>query len=735
MGLFSSKYVHHVGTAIQRVIDPKNIVDPLNLAITESVYRKVDLVDNILEYSLQSLPVKASSLYSYVASRYPAKLPSGKALVDTRFYDAAEPILNSWYPEGNIQYVRFGPMNAFHEAWHLLHKDFDYDPIKQRIGIASNPDADFIVEYLMLELPLSLKEVFTTWEIDSWTATNNQPTSVFASLEQQIIPRLETRGILYSNTTTPRGLAYGKLIPKKKPSTPPDVPDVPQYIPVEIPLEKFRDGHQYYQMLTETNNGDGDIISHFDLYKYQSGTQPTLDAVLLNENHTTIGLHFPNIYYRLDKAPANDAAYNVFSRRLGMDYTKIKDSINQNPDIGDVETAAFTLGVPANTTNSLEASYIYDYFDKVHSRNASSVIGLAEYQKDWTTNYKTPTLSDPKSAILINDDKMKTALTYERIARTFHKGKLFPVGGASVSVENETRYYDTVDIDGNKSFGQKTVKFYVFRKQVSQDIYRELRVYDLSMVYTIGGEYLNTVGDDTGNQEICLIPLDKSILEKYDFSKKNELLNRSFHFVFNSHVIQKVKWYQQGWFADLLTVIAVVIFVYTGIDFLSGLAAALELSTAAALHYVAINLLNAVLYSLAFKIFVKIVGNELAFLAALVAAAFGMMKGSIGPMSPTDLLNLASGIFKGINDYLATQFKDLQEEIESWTSLKTIQDKDLDAANDLLEVKSNPAAAIINGELPSQFLYRNLVFSVSEFTSINDVSTFVEQALHLPVGD
>jgi hypothetical protein len=142
--------------------------------------------------------------------------------------------------------------------------------------------------------------------------------------------------------------------------------------------------------------------------------------------------------------------------------------------------------------------------------------------------------------------------------------------------------------------------------------------------------------------------------------------------------------------------------------------------------------LKSVVTTLAVRLFVRVVGEELAFLAALVAFAAGMLDESILMMDPKTLLNLATGIFKGIGGFVKDQFDSLQKEIESWTELSSSLDKQLQTAEDLLKVEYNPIGTILAGERPDQFLYRTTVFATSGYQELSTVSTFVDRSLVLP---
>ena len=157
-------------------------------------------------------------------------------------------------------------------------------------------------------------------------------------------------------------------------------------------------------------------------------------------------------------------------------------------------------------------------------------------------------------------------------------------------------------------------------KKVGLNFYDEIRVYNLSMRYMVWGDYHTTIGDDS--KELMLVPLDKSITDTYSNKDNEELFQRSMHFVFNSRETRKVKWYQQDWFGDLLKVGAIVLTIATGFSEGGFLLEAASAVTASAYAVAAAIILTeiAIAYTVkvAFTLFVKMVGVDVAFIASLI---------------------------------------------------------------------------------------------------------------------
>ncbi len=736
MGLFSTKYVHHVGTTIQRVVEDKDIVDPFVAAILQANLSKIDLVDNLLETSLNTLGIKTETYYNLVKNNYPEKLPSGETISNSKYASAVKQHLGT-----SLSYVynRYGPLNAFHEAWSILVAVHGLNPVTGVLASKSTGEITSVVKHITLVLPEAIKNTTVKWQTEDWLKNEGRASLGYFNLFNQLVRAFSTQGVIYSNIPTAKVVVH--YVEKSPPPSIAylaydDIVQTDQIVLKEFSFELvgFNDGDEYFHSLY-FNNG----VPTFWAYKTGSGIAALDNIEETADSSKLIGDFYPNTYYRLDKAIVEDPAYTKMSKRMGMDYGDVAEAINTNPDITDVQSALFSLGVPADTTNALELGYIFSFFDQLYQADVEGTWSPADYLSSWGTSpNKVGSMLAENKAIYIRDDKFKYALTYARITKTIHAGSIGAVGFATTLTGDETEENTDPPVDTSQEFivytppTPKTIKYRAYRKQISLSFWEEIRVYDLSMKYNVVNELMTTLGDD--EKEICLIPLDRTITRQMSIKDQQELFARSMNFVFNSHVIQKIKWYQQGIFKVLMIIITLVVMYFTGYgaEFLAELAAAASLGAVALLTFILETVLVSVLTQLAFKVFVKVVGEELAFIVALVAAAYGVFKENFATLTPTQLLNLASGVFTGIGNNLKDKFKDLQEEMDSFLSFKSDAEKELERVTKLLEPEINAFAPIILGESPDQFMYRNTVFLSSGFTQLNDTSKYVERSLYLP---
>lgn len=749
MGLFSSKYVHHVGTSVQRMVPEDQISDPYVLSLIDSVMNGIDLVDNLLETGINSLPVKVGTYLRYVENNHPQKMPSGQLLLDTRYSSAVKAVIDPQYVGTVVQYkyTHFGPANAFHEAWDLLINQVGYDTQTGVLNGLAAERTQCVLTSMLIELPVSMKATLDPWTVANWASQVMYGSTVYFQAFTQVVPMFPGLGVTYSATATGPSLIYryNKRVERDpnivitnwehENGTYPPPYEITQHSG-SIPLVRYGDGKTYYQSYFKTGSQD-----QFWVYEFGTGGYPTLDALLEQELPTsTIGLYYPNIYYRLNKTATTDTAYVTMSRRLGQNFGDMQDNIHANADIGDVESALFGFGFSADSTNPKEQSYIFDYFKQLYQASSGGDWSLSSYLSNWTYDYSSSNRKN-RQAIHIKDDVFKYALTFEKITVVTNAGTLGAVGFVSSGVAEESRTtmeWKMVEVGEETSWQEVPVesmlKYRWYKKQVSVSFWEEVRVYDLAMVYWVFENYTTTLGDDgLGNatQELCLIPLDKSLIDRYSFKEQHELYLRSFSLVFNSHVVQKIRWYQSGFFRALVMVVAFVYAVWT-FDW-NTFAVIAELAGAwAVIQILAYKFLVSLVVSYAFKLFVKEVGMEAAFVAAIAAVVLGFYGESIASITPDQLLELSGYLYKGIQAAASDFINDLSTEFKQFISTKTELEKELEAANDLLKTNITPIAPVILGESPDQFLYRTTVFGSSGFTQLNAVDSYVDRAMYLP---
>ena len=256
-------------------------------------------------------------------------------------------------------------------------------------------------------------------------------------------------------------------------------------------------------------------------------------------------------------------------------------------------------------------------------------------------------------------------------------------------------------------------------------------VYGLRLTYYIY-DVFTTVGESSS--DILLIPIDKSISETYSIGEREALYTRGLTFVFNSRVDTQVEWYQSADFMQFLFVVAAAMSLY---DMGTTLASLSTMTLADFTMMVAMKLVTYAAISAGVGLFVKAVGAETAFIAAMIAAVYGgyeaIKAGGIkGSPFAKDLLDLASNINKGISVSIQKDFELLGKENEAFNTLAKEKDELLNKAKEELDQTSVLNPLVIFGETPSRLYDRTVHSGNIGVIGIDSVSSFVEVALTLP---
>lgn len=746
MGLFSSKKKIVVGTSVVRVIEDKQLPDSIRTGLTNAIFQNGEVVDNILEELVGSIGVRADRAYEYAAKHYTHGLPASSVVEASKGRDAVSEVLQNI--EGQpvlLNYCFYGPPNPLHLGWMQLIQRHGYNPQTNKLGkLSAEKGKDVFLDDMQIVIPMGSMESFQPGALEQWgTSPKAGPSPSRKAVSFEISEMVDYSPILSDSEITEDvvrityaweeeknlGTNEGQVTIERTVFT--EKFDIP--ITEALAASNFDYFHAKY-----TVNGS----IKYALYRVGSGSYPTLDKYF-DIPAQTIGSFYPFAYFRYDKVSEldnkNTDSYKTtkkLTKYFGMDFDEVAKAINENPDIKDVQQAMMIMAVPANTKEEVERKYLYKFFDNwFYSKDQQfrlPTAGLiaARQTNNWNLN---------RSSIIIQDKRFKMALSTTGLFKRRVAGSIGAIGthdsGITDQILEQVSYNEET---GDKMVATKVVKNHYYRKQISLNFYDEIVVNDLQMLYHVYGEYTAT-GDET--DDILLIPLDRAITNEYSITEKETLYARSLHFVFNSMRIIKIKWYQQGWFSALIKIVGFIIAVITLQPQIAAWAAAIAGGTSAAisaaLWALMQKLLQGLIIGFLFKLFVKVVGTDLAFLIALVAAAYGAYEaletGSIaGAPWATELLQLSNGLTKAITSTIADAMSGLKEAYDSFSAFREEASAALDKANELLETNNHLSPFAIFGESPNDFYNRTVHAGNTGTNAIQAISSYVDMALTLP---
>lgn len=729
---FKDKKKTTVATVVSRVISDPMLPDSKRTGVIKGIFDESgQLVENILEEVVGSIGVRAERMYQYGKTSYAYGLPSS-TLVSNRSGEAVvQSVLQQL--EGvpvTLDYYHYGPLNNLHYGWQTLVGTYGYNPrTNELVSLSQSKGSPVYLADLQVVVANVTEAERVNGSLALW---GTAATAGYTPLRPT-----QPNSASLLNTPTPIAIdsranedyfrvSYTFLRGK--------TPITEQF---SFPIGNQDPDRGYFQVKYSTPTA-----TKFWTYDDGVGTYPTLDRVF-ETTSSGLGSFFPISYFRYNKrsttrdTDANTAAYKTsvkLLKYLGIDFDEMGDAINDNPDIDDVQSALLIFAVPADSEAEEDQRYLYDFFKKIQAETGN--LGLTagsgfSFSRDAAT----------RASVVIQDSKFKMSVQMDGIARRTQAGVIGAVGSYSSGQGSYSEtvtgiHYTDEHPEGELHRYTLTTTKHYYRKQITKTLYDELSVYGLQTAYFVTNKYAVT-GTESGNN--LLIPLDHAITGNYPPLVREVLYVRSLHYVFNSLVVTKIKWYQTGFFAILISIIAIGITIWS-MGGLSGVGAALVAATATTTALVAtiVSLvLKYIIFTVAMKYFVKAVGPEWAMAIAVIAAAVGMTSGELGGLIDTTwaevLLQSSTSLLDAVSDFFSDALLGLQKESDLFGLYAKEQMELLEDTQKLLNTNSNLLSPFtLFGESPTDYYNRTVHSGNIGVLGIDAVSAYVGVALTLP---
>ena len=797
MGLFSGETITYLGTSIQRLVEDKLLPNSLKEAVLGSVLHGTDITEAIQQGFRNSMGVKLEQMYKWCIKNYKTGLPEMYLVTSGSAQQVIEGnIENITGKKVDIEYAFTGQINPLHIGWVKLTNDYGYDSTTNEIKVLSNQKKTPVyLKNMIISLSpqdfnaLREKEIHQYGIAPSAGYTYSNPfnysvNSLFSSmLNMYSPPRVDVKGstsyilVLYEFKEKYTEVAQSDY----KKAVMSDVerframPDVAAIKDITVERERIVEGSMqlsfdgydleadYVQArYTDTSSvwnvtkdftlADAGKIteiitppvnkkSQFFTYKLRSGIYPNIDAYFY-KNYQKLGEFFPFIYVRDNKVNTYDQKgtqlykdTNKILKYIGMKLKDIHKGIIGNNNVENVEQVLIAFGLNAVTENPLEIKYLFDFF-----LEAESALGASAFEVTTTLPLSLNPTQD-KMSIVIQDSKTRIAVNCSRISVKVLGGspKKHKTYWSGSGTEKREEDWEIFDQETQKSYIKTEIVEYPFLSylyQASEKFYYEIRVFNLKTSFMITGiNNFKVVGRE--GIPIAFVPLSHKITKNYKVKDREELYGRSLHVIINSRMEQHLKWYESGFFADLLKMINIGITIYSLVSGFTSLAAGLSNAsigsmTTSLLSKVLIEVTTRVLLSVALKRYGVNFGLlvSIGFLASQIS--YNPQLGTLKLPSIDELLKLMSNISDGFNAGMQGKFKALQLESETYKQKTEDLNTQLKSIDDLLNSRSGINPYIIFGETPEEF-YNRSVHAGNIGTSIYDyVSNYVEIALALP---
>lgn len=752
MGLFSSKKKTEVETTVVRVVEDNLIPETAKASLLRYSMNgdvNASVAESMLDDMLGSLAFRGDRMYEYAKKSYAYGLPKSNLVSVTQGNDVVRQVVSSVVGKSvTLEYCHYAAYNSIHYGWKTITEQYGYDANSNELKKLSTQLGttvwlkDMVAVFCQNTVNQAEPGILDTWG----TAANAgyTPARLLGGLVNGVMePTPYVIDTLAGHDTVEVIYTYrkdGKLVDGKL------------VLNVDPPNEESEYFQVKYRYATTVS---GKTVDQYGYWTYQADTGlfPELDK-LFETNFSALGSYMPRAYFRLDRKNLatverkNTAEYKTTKKLLkylSIDYQDMAESIYDNTDLEYIEQAFLMMGVPIDGKSEAERQYLFAFFNALF------------YSTDGAFAYNNPLREAANEftrrgsrAIRIQDKGFTMTLAYQGIAKRRMAGKIGPIGSHSHSSGTE-QYKETVTYreGGRQTNGTRTVsvKYHAYKRQLTLALYDEVRVYEPRLTYHIWSKY-NYVAGSGKNQ--LLVPLDHAITDLIPLSERETLYYKSLHFVFNSRVTTKTKWYQTGVFKIVVVIVAIVIAVFTGQW--QAAYAALAAAAAAGMVALALTILTFIVKTLvvqyAFKLFAKAVGPEFALVAAVVGAIVGVgmsmtsAQGSSTALWGERLLQSSVGLSKGAGGAIQEDMKDLQGDWADFQSYQETQNAALKKGQDLLQTtnlldplmftEAHLTPQIRFGESPQDYFTRTVHAGNVGVVGIDAVSYYHDMALTLP---
>lgn len=703
MGLFSSKKKITVSTAVQPVFSEAQLPAPVAAGFVTARLQEQKIMPTVMQELSTCTAVKSAAIWKWAKDNYAYGTPSSALASSNQAESDIVDVLKGLY--GNdmaMDYYFLGPLNSVHYAWHTLQNSYSYDAATNQIGTLSTSKGT----------PVYLRDLVPQYTEETVNFLTEQDELHWL----QVYSPYANAGVTLTN---PSGDPAATITPYTI-STTASTNQIKVYyeylnasvIKVEnitLTIAAETEDDDYHQ--ARVRKADGTVI--YFTYKHGEGTYPSVDNAL-EYSFTESGTFLPWVYFRYGfsnlatPSKKDTDAYkdsHRYCRALGLDYQTMADGIYEDTDLSDIIQSMLIFGVRADADSASEREYLYRYFDMLHEKLLLEGTASGIYSQ------------------VIRDKKFTMSFTFTELTKTTQTG----------SVAQPGKYAKPV-VSGS------TV---TYQKQIDATTYSEITVTSPRMRYHILGKYSHSAG--LGKKEL-LIPLDRAVFKRMGLVLRNNLLTRGMHFMMNSYIETKLKWYTSTWFKVFLIVIVVVLTIVSLGGFApigAAIMAWVSAGAMAMLISIGVFVLKSLLLRLAIKTFIDVAGLENSLIAGVLmiaASAFIPSNMANSTQITQGLLAAGNNMISEVGTGYGEALKDIQKELAQfsadaqaqWEQLEEMRQKEFGIGNPLSAMDYVMAPAVLFGEGPSDFFLRTVHTQNPGPYIFNMQQDYVDNLIKLP---
>jgi hypothetical protein len=757
MGMFSSKKKHFVDTSVVRLVTDDLIPSVVTTALITSLFSD-QTISNALKNEMASGGHRNFEQMFRFAERgdYTYGLPNARVIGSSAGNALAQGQLEAELGGPVVlDYLHFRPLNNTHAAWKHLFEAYGYAEASNEITSLSAVKGTevYLTKIVATHAWSQLRrpEQSSVGEFGVSPSANLSPISPGWADPSALEDLLVSQEVKYSSTGDESAEIHYAWFEN-------DVNGVAQ-LQEEFfvyDLAAFDTDQEYYQARYTYQGAVG-----YWTYDPLTGSNTALNAVFRSGDFIGGGRYFPFAVFRAEgQNRATDAlksteAYQSTEKLLeylGIDFREMADSMHEDANIADVDQAVLMMAVPIDAENKAEIDYLYRYFSDLYAslpEDGRQVIDYSDLPDRESMYGASPGGTRTSYAVDISDADFRTTLSFEAIEVRLKAGTIGEIG-ALTNTTTELSPTGVVAQAADSELAVATAR--IFRKQITDTIYEEIKVIGPKMRYHI---YLDKGAEGSAEDGRILIPIEYDVAKSVEGLKRQELYYRSLHLVFNSHVEQTIKWYERGAFAILLVIIAVVITVMTygktwkALVATVGNGAVTQAVVVAFLKVILVNLVGGFVVTAVFEEIAEELGPEVAFWLAATIAAVGIHSKIAGNKVPIlnieadKVLAAAIGLAQGSVKAIGGLYDDLLKEQESFLLESEKLQEELDKASALLDTNNalspysflNRQPLSLFGEPPEAYYERTVHLGNPGAEAIQISQNFIKNSLRLPTFD
>lgn len=657
--MFSKKTTVHTSASVSRLVDNKDIKDLHYTAVLDYTLTNNDRVDALSTsfndvYNRQvasSLGNNAIRISNYAANKYYYGVAEGYRIKKDNidFVSIAKEYINKITNDIPIvEYAKLGPVNYSHATFFMLQEKYNYSFETNTLVIgsvtyyldnfiisyasSSLDNAEYLPYFDPLGIPASFgvlpnrvqdtKRSHTEW-VEDKTAVNDYVT--IKLLNTNLVPSEISLNFLDYEWS-------GK------------VPELGEAIAENQEPDYFMIGY-----ISEN-------VRKIILARYEFGYIPELDKAVSAD--VDPGRYLPNFYVYRNGRAENDyylkdgEAYKSsvkLCREMNLNYDELVNAIYDGVKSEEaLQTAYITFRLAVNDfKDNIVQEYMYNYFYEMYKDSD------APTRSEYSTLLDAEISEQARAGISIylGDKVSRSSIGYNSIGVQIVRGNIGKVGTCTGEIRN-TPYGSGGSglLTRSRGFGSA----HVFKKQLTENTYREVIVRGLFSSYGVDGgdDVVGTKGDST-----LLIPLDVDIVVKRMGRHKHALVSKALHAVVTAKVVTKEKWYETGLFKIVMFIIAIVltiVFPPAGAAAWSAMAVAYAVAIAVVVS-VAVTLVSKLLYAMGLKS--GIVMAIIAVIAIIIGGYAAAGNTTVAGLSATQILSISNIAFSISNNLTAMQME------------------------------------------------------------------------------